>query len=142
MKLTDEQIKLATNIMIYEILRSSIRSISLPLETEPWRIAFDKAAPFLQLPWGMPTLDEIQIGHKNSLHHFDFLEETHTNTITYSAGMPSALARFVYERNQLLMLMPKPVDPRREKISRILNGHFQPTEAIVDSIIAALDAKE
>lgn len=139
MKLTDEQIKLATNIMIYEILHTSIRSISLPLETEPWRIAFDKAAPFLQLPWGMPTEEELETAVLHKDHAFSTKNED-GDVVAYCFGESSMLARFVWMRNR--SLMPKPVDPRRDKISRILNGHFQPTEAIVDSIIAALDAKE
>ena len=84
-----------------------------------------RAAPFLQLPWDEPTDEEW-----SAIFH----------------SIPSSSARswaceFVRRRNA--SLMPKPVDPRREKIAGIL-ARYQSMKASnawdgADEILAAID---
>jgi hypothetical protein len=85
------------------------------------------AAPFLQLPWDDPTHDEIVDGTKRIL-----------------MGMPckEVLQRFVRNRNAALL--PKPVDPRRERVATLLRKlhmdqrGWSPGE-IADRILEAID---
>ena len=88
------------------------------------------AAPFLQLPWEYPSGDE----------RYD-LFKANRHIVPADMMMYQCVKMFVERRNA--QLLPKPVDPRRQRVLCILKGasdHSTTTlELIADSIIAALD---
>ena len=86
-----------------------------------------KAAPFLQMPWDEPTEEEFT----------QLLTGVHPNS-NYGGTIMDALKKFVHIRNAALL--PKPVDPRREAVAKVLTEHKVWTvDDQVDRILAALD---
>ena len=69
------------------------------------------AAPFLQIPWEPPTKEEAKSFHEN---YYTFASTSIPSTL-------HALRRFIANRNAALL--PKPVDPRFEKIRSALVYH-------------------
>lgn len=145
MKLTDEQIEAAAEAAyenrakhlhsncVWKKLSSEIRSY--------WRADVAIAAPFLQLPWDMPTAAEIVMVDT----HGSYRVNTGEGYIHFASGISSGLARFVFHRNGLLI--PKHVDPRQEIIANALNKYNTPyvdAAKMAEAILAALDvyAKE
>lgn len=100
--------------------------------------ALRAAAPHLQLPWESPTTAEIDRFY-GQLSNYDGTRvdrETLKRTLQY----------FIAQRN--CDLQPKPVDPRREKVIKILETPLGPTvlgvfheeaKEYADRILAALD---
>lgn len=138
-KLIDEQVEAAAKAC-YEA-QSSERSWKLLKHAykHHYRAGVRAAAPFLQMLWELPSYGEIQKAAIQGECQFN------TPDYTYAFGIPSALAWFVFQRNTALL--PKPVDPRREKIRAAINDlrsgpDATKTSEMVDRIIAALDAKE
>lgn len=89
------------------------------------------AAPFLQAPWEMPTEKDMVafVGGvvRKELpggEHFDWTP---------------ALTQFVACRNAALL--PRPVDPRRERIINALSVGCGNVDLTADRILAALDGK-
>jgi hypothetical protein len=136
MTLTDERIEAAAKAMgnaINEqvsIHRRMIIRTPHGCDIETTRAGLRAAAPFLQMPWEMPTDKECR-----ELHALTDNEVGH------------ALRQFVCDRNAALI--PKPADPRREKVKTALIGEvstflWNTEEAYraADRILAALDAKE
>jgi hypothetical protein len=108
-KLANEQIEAAAKAMR--------KADHCPIDIGHYRITACAAAPFLQMPWEMPTYEELEMFK-------DFK----------SAG--SALFEFVRRRNAALL--PKPVDPRRQRIIDALAGDV----VTADRILVALDTKD
>lgn len=141
LKLTDEQIEAAAKAM-YESTPCGIQWESLP--KHEWIHAARAAAPFLQAPWDMPSSDE----------HMAFIRDTNETQIPGGVrfNFSGALKLFISRRNA--SLLPKPVDPRREKIAAEVQkikdearsgpiDYVNPTPSeIADRIITALDELE
>lgn len=133
MNLTDEQIEAAAKAMYEGSNQGTMLPYGVPWngmnfgERHRWLVALRAAAPFLQMPWEMPTAGEVE-------------------KALCANGTTEALLQFVRSRNA--SLIPKPVDPRREKVINILcHADRSPEPAIdanklADRILAALDAKE
>jgi hypothetical protein len=114
LKLTEEQIELAANAM-----RDNWQV------RFSWKMLAEIAAPYLQAPWDPPTA-----------------EENHRAGELHRVIGKIPLADFVSRRNAALL--PKPVDPRREKIAAVILPTYmdqEKAESIVDRVIAALDGK-
>lgn len=122
-QLTEEQIKLASNAF-EKAFNGDGRSLPYQMAT-----AVRAAAQFLQLPWEEPTLAEIK-----SIRESD------------PAGTRDAiylLNAFVRSRN--LALLPKAVDPRREKIIAAISPCLfsrQKEDELINRILAALDEEK
>lgn len=127
MNLTDEQIVAAAKRIWAASDNSGYKWSEIASEAKVIYMEMARvAAPFLQMPWEMPTEEEVA-------------KALHAN------GTTEALLQFVQRRNA--SLIPKPVDPRREKLRSAVNEWRQcegayTTSEIVDRILAALDAKE
>lgn len=94
------------------------------------------AAPFLQMPWNAPTDKEVRAIAEASNYY---------PALGLIGQVSNSLHTFLRIRNA--SLIPKPVDPRREKIMTALKtGVMNPVitddcaEFIADRILAALDA--
>jgi hypothetical protein len=135
MKLTDEQIEAAAKAAwLGRFLTphgvADFDTVSPDMQSG-WRRAMRAAAPFLQMPWEMPTQSECElIGRAQDVAEV---------TVHY------AVSSFINMRNA--SLFPKLVDPRRDKLKAAVNEWRQcegayTTSEIVDRILAALDAKE
>lgn len=156
MKLTDEQIEAAakeafrTNVMPRDYSRYGWNDLD-EMERKAYRDEVIAAAPFLQFPWEMPTEEEVEVADRHINHAFQ-ARNADGQAIAYCFGPSSTLARFVWTRNKALL--PKPVDPRREKIACLIEkikeesrigpiDQVPPTPSeIAIRILAALDAKE
>jgi len=150
MELTQEQIELAAqasyNAQVQHNARSQYASKNPWPNTgsfnqEAYRVGVRAAAPFLQMSWDEPSTAEA----------YTFAIENPRFSIPDTSGfdvvetMRRFLSAFIRYRNS--ELIPKPVDPRREKIMKELSqpGKFSIIDAhgeVADRIIAALDAKE
>jgi hypothetical protein len=128
-ELTDEQVKQAAEIS------SSTRTHSLSWNgprsekgMDLWLSTMRAAAPFLQLPWDEPSMDEANEIEQNIPRNAPPVDQ-----------LMRALTVFVHRRNAALI--PKPFDPRKEVIVRVLSE--QPKDAwykdTADRILAALD---
>lgn len=129
LKLTDEQIEAAAKAM-----RESHDVIDG--RTDFYGSMARAAAPFLQAPWEMPIGQEVHL-----------LCDAVARKVSSSNGgiHPETLLReFVSRRNAALL--PKPVDPSRERIIVALlygtDGARAIAEKLVDRILAALDEQE
>lgn len=136
MNLTDEQIEAAAKAAYNAFHPTAERGFlcwdDRPQTTrEPYRTSVRAAAPFLQASWEVPTEMEF-LAAVGDLHHGGFRD----------GFLGRALERFVQRRNAALI--PKPVDPRREKILRVMRDSRLAIirELLADRILAALDAKE
>lgn len=86
-----------------------------------WRKAIRAAAPFLQLPWDTPTIEEA------------------TKANQCMDGQ-SAIFDFLRYRNAAIMV-PKPVDPRKARAVELLLSRFEDdVEKFAERLIAELDA--
>jgi hypothetical protein len=145
LKLTDERIEVAARAIFNAALERN-REIGIPIEGpqtwdewgssihETYRIVARAAAPFLQAPWEMPTEKEAETLHANIVACGSDLR-----------GMRHALTTFVEGRN--LALLPKPVDPRRERlVAELMNARgsqfVMSHEEFADRILAAIDQQE
>ena len=118
-ELTDEQIRLAREAFAKDggviITSTGLRAV----------------APFLQLPWDEPTVDEAERLHNHN-----------ARTVPAYMGTFQAIGQFVRGRNAALN--PKPVDPRIDMVKRIVQ-HFLPAsstgicEEITERVVAAID---
>lgn len=146
MNLTDEQVETAAKMMeeirFQYSCKNNVRMLRVCDETSAMFRDFARvAASFLQVPWSRPSDDEI----KSACAAFARTENRNSTWIGVPfPPMSNALEAFVVLRNAALL--PKPVDPRRDKILRVMErelftvGHN--TGQAVDAILAALDAKE
>jgi len=82
--------------------------------------------PLAQLPWGPPVAGEINAIF-DMMHHVDF-------------STFAVVCEFVRRRNAAIAEMPKPVDPRREAVLRVLwKVRGMSEEQKLDEILAAID---
>jgi hypothetical protein len=101
-----------------------------PQFKDEWREWAKVAAPFLQLPWEEPTDKE-------------FIDIVHAHPSSgYGEEILRSMREFVRRRNAALL--PKPVDPRREKVLAALGCSFVDiqssiVEEIADRVLRALD---
>lgn len=133
-RLTDEQIEAAAKAIFLAPTEGNENTSSWNFDTLPfaakdrYRIIARAAAPFLQMPWEIPTSEEMVDGIRNGS----------------VGGTSEALIQFIKRRNAALL--PKPVDPRRAKILAALMEHTPNRtlryEDMADLILATLDAKE
>jgi hypothetical protein len=88
-------------------------------------ILADAVIPLAQLPWGPPVAGEINAIF-DMMHHVDF-------------STFAVVCEFVRRRNAAIAEMPKPVDPRREAVRRVLwRAGTMSEEQKLDEILAAL----
>ena len=117
--LTDDQVNKARDVWC-KSLGTPFTCFDIPLAHR----CFNAVAPYLQFSWDEPTDEEMKdLGGVPSNYHI-------------------AIREFVRRRNAALL--PKPVDPRREKILAALGCSFvdiQPSivEEITDRVLRALD---
>ena len=86
-----------------------------------------RAAPFLQLPWDEPSVEEFRPCWEYAKH-----------ISPIDKAMESALCEFVRRRNAALQ--PKPVDPRIAVIVGILESSASTSDVKAKEILAAIDA--
>lgn len=143
-KLTDEQIEAAAKAMFDDFRNNHIAVMGdtgIPGWLDVHGFSKDKykqfaraAAPFLQMPWDVPSEREIA---------------NRPNECSYTSAR-AILRSFVHNRNA--KLIPKPVDPRRDKIARAIEidcAEYNRNPSLpvgvyasADRILAALDAKD
>lgn len=146
MELTKDQIEAAAKAAYKRSRELGHNDIRLSWENchdltrNDWREVAIAAVPFLQMPWDGPTNEEIHDTHLRIRDRF--------SGIDYYL-VTASLSDFVRCRNAALL--PKPVDPRREKVIAAVDavksyhrlGEEQLTSAeVADRILAALDAKD
>lgn len=130
--LTDEQIEAAAKAML--------ERDACPIGIEHYRMLARAAARFLQMPWEMPTPEEVRQYERPRLDEPAKLRMGNDCLPSFRLRH-EALCEFIKYRNA--SLIPKPVDPRREKLKRVLIAdHARSHEDFVDAILASLDAKE
>lgn len=120
-ELTQEQLDLACA----EVVRKHYDPLGPVLTMDVLRTA----APFLQLPWHEPTHEELVAIQRM----FPVSKPTLSDLATIAS-------EFVRLRNAVLL--PKPVDPRKEKVGPILKSMERAIigrDEAVAAIIAALD---
>ena len=93
-----------------------------------------RAAPFLQLPWDEPSVEEFRPCWEYAKHLS--LYANHISLI--NEAIESALCEFVRRRNAALQ--PKPVDPRIAVILGVLDSSACTSDVKAKEITAALDA--
>jgi hypothetical protein len=134
MNLTDEQIEAAAKAMYKVGWKDEPPYDVTPWEAvaryyqNRWLLIARAGAPFLQMPWQDYAL--------SSLEHEIKRRKNPNNDTAWQAGYNTAI-------DKVLELFPNPVDPRREKINRVLMvmGYDLAT-GLADTILAALDAKD
>lgn len=145
MELTDEQVEMAAKTAYGKVNFQEFARADSPDRwenlsegmRETYRKAMRIGAPFLQIPLDNPTQDEI-------------LSIASTSNLRISglslapATVQWTIYQFIMRRNA--SLLPKPVDPRRAKIARAMDGCAftgpSALDRLTDAILAALDAKE
>jgi hypothetical protein len=142
MNLTDEQIEAAAKRIWASSDRSGYKWSEIASEAKAVYMEMARAAaPFLQVPWDKATFDE-------ATNFIDYqISDRQRNGSNIMATL-DALAIFIGNRNA--SLIPKPVDPRREKVINSLDAGLpryqswdrNAAELLTDRILAALDAKE
>jgi hypothetical protein len=139
MNLTAEQIDASAAAILKAAKVDSWHQLSFT-ERENWQVMARAAAPFLQMPWELPTQSECELIRR--------AQDVAEVTVHY------AVSSFINMRNA--SLIPKPADPRREKIEKIViselgksvlqmhgkGEYIIESGNIADRILAALDAKE
>jgi hypothetical protein len=131
MNLADEQLVAASKAMFASSPQSKQWREIGSLEKQIYLSQALAAAPFLQMPWDEPTRKEAT----------ECWQETkHINPV--GVAVQAQMVVFVRRRNA--SLIPKPVDPRREKILGAMRDSRLAIirELLADRILAALDAKE
>ena len=140
MKLTDEQIEQAALAGLAASTWTGCQNwqaIGL-IGREEWKAFVRAAAPYLQMPWEPPTKEEVL----SALATYDnsVVRSGHQSAMTLTLGW------LIAARNAALQ--PKPVDPRRDKITAALCKRLYPyghvlenIEPMADDILAALDGK-
>lgn len=145
MNLTDEQIEAAAKAMFESSWPKN--EGKWPAQghdgRERWRELARIAAPFLQMPWKMPTEEESDSIYSEVSRRDAF-------SIPAATRIKAAMQLFVRYRNA--SLIPKPLDPRREKVLKVLSrgicvdlrdgSYVAESDKLTDRILAALDAKE
>jgi hypothetical protein len=135
MNITDEQLLAASKAMFASNPQSKQWRDLSSCEKQIYLSQALEAAPLLQMPWEMPTRrEEIECADLGQTY------EQGMSGINHGAGI---LRVFVLRRNA--SLIPKPVDPRREKVFRTLMCNVagpHDLQVVTDRILAALDAKE
>jgi len=114
-ELTDEQFRQAHRLLLdngYSVSGTLMKTL----------------APLLQLPWDGPTREE-----------FADIVRSNPNG-DYGPGIMWALYEFVRRRNAALL--PKPVDPRREAVRKVLESRDKlglNFDSMIDEILEAVD---
>jgi hypothetical protein len=143
MNLTDEQIEAAAKAMHEESNQGTMLPYGVPwdgmnlLEQSRWKLAIHAAAPLLQMLLAEPTKKETG----------DFRGDLADMQNGHYKRIDAPLINFIERRNA--SLIPKPVDPRREKIAAAIRSDregfivsMDEANRQADRILAALDAKE
>lgn len=129
-KLTEEQMIEANKVWCGLCYDGSV----IPL-TDKVRKIFQAVDPCMQLPWEVPTDEEIvpiyceQYGYRRDVISPLSVE-----------GILRTTSGFVHLRNAALL--PKPMDQRRQKVIDILDSRCPPEttpEQMADMILAAID---
>ena len=130
MKLTDKQIEAAARAGV-EAIGQNWDTLTFARSKVDARKWVEAAAPYLQLPWEMPTDREIDAAASSSY------------TVISRDATELLLRRFVNERNAALQ--PKPVDPRREAIMNalkqsvgVVESFLNGPECVADRILDAI----
>jgi hypothetical protein len=134
-ELTDEQVRLATkaanDVAISFGFPEMAGKVTAEEQENIMLMTMRAAAPLLQIPWDEPSMDETNAIEREIPRHAPPCDQ-----------LMRALSLFVHRRNAVLM--PKPVDLRKEVIVRVLSE--QPKDAwykdTADRIIAALDGEK
>lgn len=130
--LTDEQIEAAAKAML--------ERDACPIGIEHYRMLARAAARFLQMPWEMPTPEEVRQYERPRLDEPAKLRMGNDCLPSFRLRH-EALCEFIKYRNA--SLVPKPVDSRREKLMKMLYSDFtMDFQELTERILAALDAKE
>jgi hypothetical protein len=138
--LTEEQIESAAQAIWHAWTPDKSEKVTWNVIAEDARKTYRHmaihAAPYLQMPWGMPTDAEIESININ--HGFQHKSEDGTARI-YAPGRGAIVAKFVAERNA--KRAPKPVDPRLQIVKEaIVRMRTMPTHEMAQSILDTLDA--
>jgi hypothetical protein len=137
MQLTDEQIEAAAKRIWASGDRSGYKWSEIASEAMAiYREMARAAAPFLQMPWEIPSDEEERQLFAD------------VSKRAPSISPVKLVIGFIARRNA--SLIPKPVDPRRDKVVNSLNDSLPryqswdraAAELLADRILAALDAKE
>ena len=117
-ELTDRQVDIAAKVFM--------EYLSMPGGEDKGSLRV--TAPYLQMPWDEPTNEEVANIVRKLFATTECLD---------MLVLEDTLREFVRLRNAALL--PKPVDPRRAAIVRVLREYPDRAPEIADKILAALD---